>query len=90
MWHWQAPVAALVAAAVFAQPTPAQQAGMMEAVRQMLQQAHVPKQDMPSKIISVEPLGGERYKVHMQMVQGEGWFELKWTGTRWEASGLNR
>lgn len=87
MWHQLAPVAALIAAAVPQPATPAQQQAMFDAVRQLLEQAHVQPQDMP-KQISVEPDGPDRYKVHMQMVQGDGWFLLKRSGTKWEATGL--
>lgn len=90
MWHQLAPVAALIAAAVPQPATPAQQQAMFDAVRHLLEQARVQPQDLPKQIISVEPDGPDRYKVHMQMVQGDGWFLLKWTGTAWEATGLQQ
>ncbi|HYF79200.1 MAG TPA: hypothetical protein VD973_18900 [Symbiobacteriaceae bacterium] len=90
MWHHFAPVAALIAAAVPQPATPAQQQAMFDAVRHLLEQAHVQPQDMPKQIISVEPDGPDRFRVHMQMVQGDGWFLLTFRGGRWEATGLPR
>lgn len=90
MWHQLAPVAALIAAAVPQPTTPAQQQAMLDAVRHLLEQAHVQPQDMPRQIISVEPDGPDRYKVHMKMVQGDGWFLLTWSSGHWEATGLQR
>jgi hypothetical protein len=55
-----------------------------------VEQAHVQPQDMPKQIISVEPDGPDHFKVHMQMVQGDGWFLLTLRGGRWEAAGLQR
>lgn len=90
IWLWHDPVAAVVAAALAVPPvSAAQQQAMYDAVRQMLEKAGVQKQDLPRQILSVEPAGANRYKVHMQMVQGEGWFALTWTGHGWEATGLN-
>ncbi|HWI60224.1 MAG TPA: hypothetical protein VNT75_00155 [Symbiobacteriaceae bacterium] len=92
MWHWFVPVAAIVSSAVALVPPPtaAQQQAMFDAVRQMLEQAHVQKADMPSKIISAEAVGQNQYKVHMQMEEGNAWFILKWTGQKWEVTGLNQ
>ncbi|MDF2627863.1 MAG: hypothetical protein K0R39_1694 [Symbiobacteriaceae bacterium] len=87
-WGYFVPVAALFAVAVPQPVTPTQQQAMFDAVRQLLEQAHVQPQDMPKQIISVEPEGADRYKVHMQMVQGDGWFLLKWNGVSWEATGM--
>ena len=91
MFYWHDPVAAVVMAALAVPPVTAeQQQGMFDAVRQMLEKAGVQKQDLPKQILSVEPTGTDRYKVHMQMVQGDGWFALTWTGHGWEAAGLSQ
>jgi hypothetical protein len=58
------------------------------AVRTWLTDAHVAKQDMPKRIISVERMGSDRYKVRMEMVQGEGWFEVSRDGAKWRVQGL--
>lgn len=63
-------------------------AAMFAAVKQMLEKAHVSPQDMPRRIIAVTAVGGGRYKVRMQMVQGDGWFELTWDGKAWQVKGL--
>lgn len=60
---------------------------IFEAVRAWLAEAKVPQQDMPKAIISVKPLDEERYLVHMQMVVGEGWFEVWREGGTWRVKG---
>lgn len=98
MLYAHVPAAAVVMLAVTAPhaqalvplPSAAQQQAMFAAVRQMLTQARVQPQDLPKKIISVEPMGTDQYKVHMEMVQGDGWFILKWDGQKWTATGLNQ
>lgn len=62
---------------------------MYTAVEQWLKQLRVQPQDMPKKIIAVKSEGGERFLVHMQMVQGDAWFELHWDGSKWEVKGIN-
>ncbi|MFZ5825624.1 MAG: hypothetical protein ACOY94_15100 [Bacillota bacterium] len=63
------------------------QAVLFEAVRSWLAEANVPRQDMPKEIISVKPLGPDRYLVHMQMVVGEGWFEVWRSAEGWQVKG---
>jgi hypothetical protein len=77
------------AAAYLAPPTAEQQQAMLGAVRQMLEAAHVQPQDLPKRIIAVQDEGGGKYRVHMEMVQGDGWFELRWDGQRWSAAGVS-
>jgi hypothetical protein len=62
---------------------------ILQAVRNLLAGAKVPPQDMPKAIIKVEAMGGNRYRAHLQMVQGEGWFEATWDGSRWHVTGIN-
>lgn len=62
---------------------------LFDAVYQMLKRSGVPRQDMPREILDVTPMGTRRYRVHMAMVVGEGWFEVFWDGTAWQARGLN-
>lgn len=76
------------AAAYVAPPTAEQQQAMLGAVKQMLEAAHVQPQDLPKRIIAVQEEGGGKYRVHMEMVQGDGWFELTWDGQRWQVKGL--
>jgi hypothetical protein len=84
-----APAVAATATAVVRRDPQADQQAMFEAVKRLLESAHVPPQDMPKQIIAVKAAGGGRYQVHMQMVQGDGWFELTWDGHGWTAQGVN-
>ncbi|MDB4896612.1 MAG: hypothetical protein JWN15_2874 [Firmicutes bacterium] len=61
---------------------------LFDAVRSWLTAAHAAQQDMPKQIISVERTGPQRYKIHMQMIQGQGWFEVWLDGTSWQVRGL--
>jgi ribosomal protein S12 methylthiotransferase accessory factor YcaO len=61
---------------------------LFEAVRSWLAAAHVAQQNMPKQIISVELTGPQRYKIHMQMIEGQGWFEVWRDGTNWRVKGL--
>jgi hypothetical protein len=67
---------------------PDQQA-MFDAVKRLLESAHVAPQDMPRKIITVTPVGTGHYHVHMEMVQGDGWFDLMWDGKTWQVKGMS-
>lgn len=62
---------------------------LFDAVYQMLKRAGVSRQDMPKEILEVTPIGTRRYRVHMAMVEGDGWFEVYWDGTAWQAKGVN-
>lgn len=72
--------------AVKANPDPQE---MFVAVERWLKQAGVQPQDMPKKVVTVTPHGRETYLVHMEMVQGNAWFELRWTGEDWQIRGVN-
>ncbi|HLN63120.1 MAG TPA: hypothetical protein VK464_16400 [Symbiobacteriaceae bacterium] len=59
---------------------------MFAAVQLLLK--NVPRQDQPKKILSVKAEGTDTYVVHVEMVQGEGWFRLHWDGRVWQATGI--
>lgn len=60
---------------------------MFQAVKQLL--ANVPRQDQPKRIITAKKEADGRYLVHVEMVQGDGWFRLTWNGSTWTAVGVN-
>jgi hypothetical protein len=60
---------------------------MFAAVKQLLK--NVPAQDQPKRVMKVTREGADRYLVHVEMVQGDGWFRLTWDGTTWTAVGVN-
>lgn len=62
---------------------------LFDAIYKLLQDARVPRQDMPREILEVTPLGERHYRVHVAMVVGEGWFEVYWDGKAWQAKGVN-
>lgn len=69
--------------------TQQEQAAILSAIGEQLAAAHVQPQDMPRRIIATAPAGTRRFRVHVEMVQGEAWFEAWWDGSRWQVKGLN-
>lgn len=69
--------------------TQQEKAAILQAVHRMLTEAHVAPQDLPKRILSVKQLGEKRYQCHMEMVQGDAWFEVWWDGSRWQVKGIN-
>lgn len=61
---------------------------LFDAVEQELAKYHLPKQDMPKEIISVQEIGPQRYRVKMQMVVGIGWFEVWRENQQWQVRGV--
>jgi hypothetical protein len=50
--------------------------------------ANVPRQDQPKRIMRVEKIGANRYRVQMEMVQGVGYFEVWQEESTWQVRGL--
>lgn len=69
--------------------TQQERSAIFQAVRQQLLGARVQPQDLPKRIISADAVGEQRYRIHMEMVQGEAWFEVWWDGGRWQVKGMN-
>lgn len=63
------------------------QQALFQAVESWLTAAHVPRQDMPKAVLAVRTLPNGHYLVHMQMVVGEGWFEVWQEGATWQVKG---
>ncbi len=61
---------------------------IFDAVYQWLDEAGVSRLDMPERIIEVTKIGPDRYRVHMKMVEGEGWFEVWKEDGTWQVRGL--
>lgn len=62
---------------------------IFDAIYRQLKAAAVPEQDMPKQIIGMEEIGAQKYRVHVAMNVGDGWFEASWDGRQWAVRGLN-
>ena len=81
LWGWTRTVPA-----VKDNPSPQE---LFVAVERWLKEAGVQPQDMPKRVIAVTPHGQDVFFVHMEMVQGDAWFELTWNGSSWQVRGIN-
>lgn len=62
---------------------------LFTAVQQELVRAHLPPQDLPKRVIDYQETGPQRYRVHMEMGQGEAWFEVWREAGTWRVRGIN-
>lgn len=79
---------AIVTAVLFLQVTDQEKQQLFQAVQQYLMAAHLPKRDLPKRVIGVKELGEKRYQLHLEMGEGEGWFEVSWEKDHWTVKGI--